>query len=191
MATIHDNFDTLNNGPGGPGTFPIQEIEPNVFNYWGNTPEKQFVLPFWKADQLIGDSPSNELALKLTNVDDPALVDGTWVSYNADDPDGENTDNATGGLIGFLINLLESLQPSTPEPPATYYVIGESLYDPTGTENFRQFTPHTRMAILGRIGKTTTDRLVVYFAVCELVRQDGTGGPGAATGAKVPSDDDE
>lgn len=190
---IESEFDTMHMGPPLDGTFPATEINPNATRYWGNIPERRYVLPFWAADRLLADSPTGEIALKVRNIGNPALLEAEWVSFSSNDPVGEvDTDESGGGFIQWLIDLLKSLQSPPPEETVNYYVIGSSLYAVSGNLNFRQFTPHSRMTIVARIGETPGGRIIVYFNVCELVQKgDGPGGPGTSSGAKIPSGDDD
>lgn len=189
---VKSTFDSMRLGPPAPGFFPFTEIKQNVERYWGDVPERRFVITFWQADRLIAQSPNNELALRVTNIDQPAQVDATWISFNAADPEGEASQNTgNSNWITRLIDFLEGLLPSTPPENPVYYVLGPALYPVSGNNHFKQFTPHAEMTIVARLAKTADGKQFVYFNVCQLdLKGDETGGGGGATsGAKIPSGD--
>lgn len=183
---IETAFSTLSSSPQS-GSFTMNEMMADIQRYWGNpTTEIQYPISFGRADRLLSQSPSNQIALKVTNVEDPSAVDAEWVAFNESDLDG--SEEYAPGFIGWLQRLLDRLTSSSePEADVRYYVIGSELYTSSGNENFRQFTPHFQMTITGRIGRAENGSVGLHFIVCRLVPQvSGPGGPGASSGARIP-----
>lgn len=174
-----------------PGKFTPPEMNSDVGRYWGSpTSEQLFILPFWKADRLIAQSPSKQLALRVTDIEDPALVDARWISYDSANP-GRDAAEVTGGVIGYFLNLIEVLKRQLgSDPPVTLFVFGEELYPASGENGLKHFKPYHQMNIVGRIGRNNADKTISYILAgnINLKTGPGTGGPGATTGAKIPAD---
>jgi hypothetical protein len=63
----------------------FSKMQPLVDNYWGgDNLEKLFPLPLWKMKQLFNSFPSSEVALKVTDIFFPTLVDAEWVVFDED-----------------------------------------------------------------------------------------------------------
>ena len=115
-----------------------------------------------------------------------------WISYDPANP-GVSSGDSPGGFIGFLQGLIDSLKSLTsPDPPIALFVFGEELFplDSDSRNGLRQFTPHRLMTILGRIGRTDRGNTAAFIVGGRLeILEEGGGGPGGSTGAKLPPGD--
>lgn len=146
-------------------------IQGSIDSYWSDPKqEKTFPITLWKLKQLINAYPSSEVALKVTDISSPALVDAQWVAYDE--------------------SLESVLAMPTVQPATSYYVLSESNFDDLrkgGSE-----IKDNEMLIIGRIGKQIVENTTSYYAfICigSLVIKGpiGSGGQGASTGYKIPS----
>ncbi len=141
-------------------------MQPLVDAYWGNEfQEKMFPLPLWQAIQFIEASESEEIALRVIDIDNLSRMTAEWVAF----------DDAIEGA------------PEDFRPNYTYFVLGESLLEQMKASlSF----PSYRAIIWGRLGKEVAEDGTKYFAFfnaaeCTLVKPGG-GGDGGITGAKIP-----
>jgi len=173
MATIIRNA-----GPIADDAFLVQ-AELFADNYWGGiTNERMFVIPFWKVTQMLGASASDEIALRVTNIDDPSIMSASWVVFEQ--------------------SMADALRDPI-EMGVRYYVMDDSFfYGPilTSTPPITQMdgirsitaTPHNNV-LRARIGQSPADgEFIAFFLAAECVIIDqGGGGGGALSGAKVPT----
>lgn len=160
----------------------LTQAQEMVINYWGAlTNEKMFVLPFWEAAQMFAISDSNEIALRVTNIENSNYLSASWVVFEQ--------------------RMADSLQDPV-ESHVCYFVMGDNFFNGkvfTDTQPIFELdgifhaneTPHNNV-IRARIG-TNTERteFTVFFLAAECrVIDPGGGGGGVISGAKVPSGSD-
>ena len=174
----------------GEGFFTARQMTANVVRYWGKPEdEKQFLLPFWKSDELILGSQTRQIAFKVTNIEDPAQVDATWISFNPN-PEAEPGSPSVWRLIRRLRRWLKTLMDSVvPPPDEACFVFGEELVPVEGNRSLKRNFPHHRHAVVARIGRNEAGVTVVHFLAAEIriKANPGTGGGGDASGALIPS----
>lgn len=163
MATIY-KVSSFVSGSGG-----YAEMQTFVENYWGSAAEeKLFPIPFWKLSQLIGVSPTEQAALRVTDFDNRSLVDAEWVSYNED-----------------FDELLEGAD----RPSEFYFVMDETVFNDIRDQIPTLTTPLNQVVIWARLGKATADgsdfTAFLIAAKTELF-PPGSGGGGATSGIKIP-----
>lgn len=163
MATIHKNHAGIS------GSTDYAEMQTFVENYWGSAAEEKiYPIPFWKLNQLISVSPTEQAALHVTDFDNRSLVDAQWETYNEDFDD--LLANA-GGSSEF------------------YFVLHESVFQDIRDSIPTLTTPINQVVIWGRLGKATPDgsdfTAFIMPSKCELI-PPGSGGPGTISGAKIP-----
>ena len=159
----------------GSNTDDVRMMDNMVLAYWGSEEgEKAFTIPYWKAKQLVAASTIEEIALKVTDIFIPTLVDAEWVVFE------EGDEETLGGRF---------------RPNDYYFVITEAL-----VENIRSTfanTPIQNLSIGGRLGKDVKDdgtivyRAFIYGFECKVIPPGGGTGGGTAGGAKIPSNGDE
>ena len=140
-----------------------------VNSYWGSAEnEKMFILPFWKIKQLLAASSVEEIALKVTDIENTGFVDAEWVVLE------ENADDT----------LKDPFKPND-----RYYVLNESTFEYI-RKAAATLEPVYKCALFARLGKETIDNATSYYAffntaVIQLITIGG-GGNGASTGFKLP-----
>lgn len=173
MATIIRNA-----GPIADDAFLVQ-AELFADNYWGGiTNERMFVIPFWKVTQMLGAASSDEIALRVTNIDDPSIMSANWVVFEQSMADTLR-DPVEVGVHYFIMDDSYFYGPIlTSTPPITQL---------DGIRNITA-TPHNNVLRV-RIGQSPNDGQYIAFflaAECTIIGQGGAGG-GVISGAKVPS----
>ena len=162
MATVIKLSDYVN------GTTGSVEMKTFVENYWGSeAEEKIFPIPYWKLNQLINISPSEQAAFHVTDINNRTLVDGEWISYNDD-----------------FDELLEDAN----VPHEYYFVMDESIFQDMRAE-FPFNAKLNQVVFWGRIGKATADGndyVAFLLAAKTEIFPPGTGGGGATTGIRLP-----
>ena len=149
--------------------------------YWGSLEaEKFFPIAFWKVKQMIAASNSKQIALRITDINNPLVVDGIWMVFE-------------DSLADTLSDPVES--------GVHYFIIDDSYFDGTALitippNNITQVkglwnangTPENNI-IRGRIGKDAADKYFAFFqaAECIIIGPGGGGGDGTSTGFKIPS----
>ena len=64
----------MEDSPDGNLEFSPTQMKNQVNAYWGSAAqEKLFPIPYWRAAELLAQSPSKQLAFKVTNIEDPTL----------------------------------------------------------------------------------------------------------------------
>ncbi len=162
---------------------PLEMIE-DVNRYWGiGQTEKIFVLPAWKAERLLAESNLNQFALKVSNIEDPANVDAEWISFNADVNPVFTTSDADEKLKQVIIKVLHQVPQYLNAEDDAYFVLDQSVFD-----QFRPLFVGPLFSIVAKIGKTPQGNEVIYFILGQinLILDNGGGGPGATSGAKIP-----
>lgn len=166
MATIIKNYKIVD---------APEHVESDAFtvNYWGSEQnERMFPIPFWKVSQMLALGNSNQIALKVRNIDRPQYVSAQWMILEA--------------------SQVDALQ--DPVEKGTYYfVMDDTIFDGpiitnTGVrEGIIKSGPLYRNIIWGRLGKSKAGEYFAFFlaAECKII-DGGAGGSGPACGAKVP-----
>lgn len=167
MATIyHASYPLKTNAD-------FDGVETLATNYWGTlAEEKIYPLPFWKAQQMLSLSPSQQIAFHVTDFNNKALVDAEWEIFNSD---------------------YEDLLAGQTTPHEYYFVIHENTF-----EKIRKSVPFgnpiNQLLLLGRLGRAEAgsgDFLGLIVTTKYLIIQPGTGGNGASTGVRLPPGGDE
>ena len=148
-------------------------------NYWGDlTSEKMFPIPFWKVHQMLSVSSSNEIALRVVNIEDPNTMYADW--------------------IVFQQALADTLTNPTVEIGVRYYVISDDLFNGPVLPSTPPFNPMPGLknvnstpqnnVIRGRIGLDPNGNYFAYFQAAEcVIINPGGGGGGLLSGLKVPT----
>ncbi|MFN7116822.1 MAG: hypothetical protein ACK4TA_08465 [Saprospiraceae bacterium] len=142
----------------------MQQMEDFVVNYWGNANlEKMFPLALWKAKRLFAAASNDEIALKISDIENPDEVDGKWLVFDIGSEDAVRDPNQLGEY---------------------YFVFEEETFNEIYRNPLIAF-PH-RHIIWGRLGKDNNGNYFAFFcaAKCDIV--GGTGGEGGSTGFKIP-----
>lgn len=168
-ANIYDSSSAIlvNSPTAQDGEFNLGIINEEAIRYWGDrAKEKRFVIPFWAADELLGDSTENSLALRVTNIDSTELVKTEWVAFNSD----------------RIADLCDDASMS-------YYVIERQRYP--DQSNFKSYLGSDyRLMVVARIGKDENGEISVYFSVVShnfvTVSNCQDCPDGATTGVRVP-----
>jgi hypothetical protein len=130
MATI---YHVASAGALGTSTSEFGEMQTRIGFYWGDiTAEKIFPIPFWRVLQMLSVSPSEQIALHITDFNNVALVDAEWVVYNDD---------------------LEELLESATRPHEYYFVMHESFFEDLRDSIPSIGNPVRELMLWGRLGK--------------------------------------
>ena len=149
-----------------------------AINYWEDlAKEKMFPIAFWEVKQMLTASRSNEIALRITNIEDPESISATWMVFEQ-----------------FMADTLRD----PVEPGVYYFILDDTLfYGPvlipstpvTQAEGISKASESPENSIIrGRIGRDpATGSYHAFFQAAECILIDeGGGGGGILTGAKVP-----
>lgn len=159
----------------------LNQADEFALNYWGSLEaERIFPIAFWKVQQMMAASNSKQIALRVTNIQAPSIVDGIWMVFE-------------DSLVDSLADPVEQ--------GVSYFVLDDSAFygptpvtNPNGSVSFIMGmlnisdTPHNNV-IRGRIGKdNANNRIFTFFqaAECRIIGIGG-GGQGTSTGFKIPS----
>lgn len=153
--------------------------------YWGSlTAEKFFPIAFWKAKQMFSASNSKQIALRVTDINNPALVDGTWMVFE-DSLADSLADPVETGVYYFVIDDSYfdgiALVTITVPPNTTTILRVKGLWNASST-------PYNSI-IQGRIGMDPANNIFAFFqaAECIILEPGGGGGDGTSSGFKIPS----
>lgn len=191
MAKIFKTASIRIPSPGGvPDTFTEDEMELMVTNYWGNIDnERTFPIAIWKLERLLDASTTDEVALRITDIENPNKVDGRWLVFDGNFEDALADPN---------------------QPNIYYFVLHENYYNGAialnmNSSQIRQGMKSTVISpnntiLVGRIGKETRmitdsggspiprDFYYSFFNIATFtLTGDSSGTGGATSGAKVPS----
>lgn len=172
MATIFRSFASIitNND--------FNNMQPRINTYWnGASRERTFPIPFWRLNQLFTLSTSEEVAFKVTDLRNPSLVNGEWVTFEDGSDEVLGEPNIQSGV--------------------TYFILNEDQFEEIRTAVGN--TPVQELAILGRIGETREEQqneegesvivstffAFLYPARCQPIPPGGSGG-GASSGITLP-----
>ena len=156
--------------------YTTQDREDRIIRYWGNPErEKRFPIPIWKIRQLFSASSSDEVALRINDINDSDYVDGRWLVFDG--------------------NFEEDID-SSPNDNVCYFVLHEDFFygpieGPNGISLQGMFSniefPHQAI-IWGRIGQEEGGEYTVFFDIanCPILDPGSAGGDGAISGAKIP-----
>lgn len=175
LETTSVRWDVAINGVTNFTTYASnRKINAAADRYWLDTPERIFLITLWELDALF--APTGKVALEIVNIEDPATVTGTWISYDA-------------AVVGGM----------PPAPTTTYYfVLDRMFYDGAfdltnnkrvkGMKELVAARDRDLTAICGRLGKNDSDEYCIFFNIVKLTLLGNGGGEGGATGgARVPS----
>lgn len=167
----------------------FNQSETFATNYWGTlSNEKMFPVAFWKVRQLLGASSSNTIALRVTNITNPDIVEGRWIAFEE--------------------ALADTLQDPV-ELGVYYFIMDDKFFNGpilTATDPIEQIKGIGRVTnfpekniIWGRLGKEVRQvqeggqsvQRTFYYAFfnaaeCKLLGSGG-GSEGGGTGFKIPS----
>ena len=151
---------------GAPNTFSQTDLKADVNRYWGNTEAKVFTIPFAKAAKLLQTSSEQAISLKLSDLENPDLVDADWLPLNTAQIAGADGCTAYFNLDKDLMDSFEK-------------AITELNISPD------------KQTVNAYLGRSKGDVSMVYFmlGVVELhVSALGSSGRGfsASCGAKIP-----
>lgn len=157
----------------------LDEAQLLAITYWGSlTNEKMFVIPFWQVSQMLAVSGSNEIALRVSNIDEPNFVSANWVVFEQAMADSL-ADPAEMGVRYYVIDDTYFNGPILTPPPEIVQLNGIRHINATPENN----------VLRARIGKNAgTGQIHIFFlaAECNIIDQGGGGG-GVLAGLKVPT----
>lgn len=176
MARIEDSTAIMWNYNISIPRFKLADLAIPIYNYWGLIEnERVFPIASWKVQQLFDASTGNPkcIAIKVSNIDDPNLVDVEWISYDQNNP-------------------------PPPGDPDSYFILEEKYFKPeriysdprNSILGMRDLFLDFKTILVVRIGKVDADSApTVYAIMAELKYKSGPGGSGggATSGAKIPS----
>ncbi|MDX1941665.1 MAG: hypothetical protein SFU99_13990 [Saprospiraceae bacterium] len=137
-----------------------------VENYWGSaSAEKLFPIALWKIQQMIAISTAEEVALKVTDITNLALVNAEWVVFE----DGDE------------ISLSDPFRPDD-----YYFVINEDTIERIRNGAISAGTAIENIFIGGRIGREAEQFFAFFYGYQCTPILPGTGGGGATSGIKIP-----
>lgn len=144
-------------------------------NFWGDlADERIFVLPFWRAAAMFSADFSNEIALKVYQINDPNQTFGEWVIFDPSEED-DLADPVQAGVYYFILSREIFFGP---------YVEGGTqlqgmYYAVTDPQNY---------VIRAQLGKIPDDNIFLcHFLVAECkIEGPGGGGGGVISGARIP-----
>ena len=157
-----------------------------IENFWIRLSlEKRFPIAIWKIRQLFKASSSDEVALRVTDIDEKEYIDGRWIAYDSiieNDLDNDPND----GVCYFVLHETFFRGPIENTPNGSVDGMLESAEFPV------------RAIVWGRIGRDDDGNFVAFFEVADApsIGTDHTGGGGLTSGTRIPpgggdDDDDE
>lgn len=163
MATIFKTSSGITD------TSSFNEMQTFVNNYWGSAvEEKVFPIAYWKMKQLFAASSSEEIALRVTDINNPSLVDAEWMVFEEG---------------------MEDLLQDPVRQGEYYFVIDESVFQDIRNGIPTLTKPLNTIIIWGRLGKaaaTGNNYHAFIAATSGALITPGSGGDGVITGAKIP-----
>jgi hypothetical protein len=162
-------------------TTALGQADQFALNYWGSVAaERIFPIAYWKVQQMIAASNSKQIALRITNIDAPNVLDGFWMPFEDSLTDSLG-DPYEPGVSYFIMEDSSFYGPFPIKAPNDTIKLIKGMLNVT-------VTPHNAI-IRGRIGKDDqTGRVFAFFqaAECTIIGIGG-GGQGTSTGFKIPS----
>lgn len=158
----------------------FNEADTYAANYWGDLAnERMFPIAFWQVSQMLQASNSNEIALRVVNINSPLTVTAKWITFEESLAETLK-DPVESGVYYFVLNGASFNGPiySTLEPGLQYSGMVSINSNPQNN------------IIRGRIGKNTeTGRFYAFLqaAECQVVQAVTRGPGGATTGVKIPA----
>lgn len=144
--------------------------------YWGDiTKEKRFPIALWKLKQLFKASETDEVALRVSDVNDREYIDGKWLPFNSSiERDLDNS--ITDGICYFVLHESLFRGPISNTPNGE---IGGML-------EAAEFS--FRAIVWGRIGLNEDGSYAVFFEVadCPVIDPGTVGGDGLTSGVRIP-----
>jgi hypothetical protein len=163
--------------PGGSQpTNTYDQLNRLCLQYWGNAAaERKFPIALWQMNRLFEQSPTGEIALRVTNIAAPDQVDAAWVAFNS---------RSTARL-------------SAPKGQAVHYFVFTknyftgpiSLASGTAVEGMSLTENPNDHIIWTRIGKDINNQYNAFLNVaeCTPLKADGrVRGDGVTTGVGLP-----
>lgn len=176
MANIFKTTAILSNLTGAPiPVFTAEEMEAMVLNYWGSaSAEKTFPITFWKLEHLFATSPTQEVALRVTDIGNSTLVDASWIPFE------ENAIQDAETVYYFVFNKTYFTGPiEIPgTPPKKLGGVSKSV---ANAQNG---------LVIGRLGKDEKGSYQAFFKAGEYQMTSTTtrddSGDGSTSGVKIP-----
>jgi len=169
----------------GANPFNETQMEEDIVRYWGNTfDEKFFIIPFWKAKELVNNSESNQVAFRVFDINNPSGVHTEWISYAPNSSDEFVQERVYDGdrqITVWITRLVTNLH-------QTFFVFGNDLLDLFEAAIVELRVIPKYEFIIARLGETVGGETTVYFILgkIELHLGPSAGGASNACGAKLP-----
>lgn len=151
----------------GGDTASRAKMQDLVNRYWGSaSEEKIFPIPLWKLSQLMEASTTKEVALRVSDINNPSLVNAEWIVFEKE-------------MNNLSADKLNS---------DYYFVVNQDVFNHL-KKNIPVLTkPLNTIIILGRVGKEEDSNIFtsfIFLADYSLI-PTGAGGPGWGTGIRLP-----
>lgn len=161
----------------------INQAEIMATVYWGDlSDELMFVIPFWQVSRMLSVGGSNQIALRVTNIDDPDNVYVNWVVFEESMAD-TLTDPVEPGIYYFVLDDSYFNGPIFTNTTPIFQL--EGIRHASSTPEYN--------VLWARMGKTVdpNDATIEHYSVSFLAAQcaiigPGGGGGGVLSGARVP-----
>lgn len=138
-----------------------------ITRYWGRaSEEKIFPIPLWKLSQFIDASSTKEIALRVSDIDNPSLVNAEWIVFEKE-------------MNHLSADKLNS---------DYYFVFNQDVFNHL-KKNIPVLTkPLNTIILLGRIGKEENSNIFTAFIFIAdyALMPLGAGGNGLGTGMRIP-----
>jgi hypothetical protein len=151
----------------GQDTASRAKMQDLITRYWGSaSEEKIFPIPLWKINQFIDASSTKEVALRVSDIDNPSLVNAEWIVFEKEMTDLSADQLNNDYYFVFNQNMLNQLKKNIPV-----------LTKPLNT-----------IILLGRIGKEENSNIFTSFILAAdyALMPIGAGGNGLGTGIRLP-----
>lgn len=173
-----------------PDKFTADEMLEEVVRYWGNAnAEYMATINFKTAEKLLANSNLGQIAVKVTNIEDPTKVEIEWISFNAVTAqstsriDNRNIAKEINQKITNLVNSFFNDGSQT----ETYFTFGADLMDQFRLAITQSGKSPVSETINARIGQNNEEPFIfLIMGSIGLHLAPGAGGRGSICGAKLP-----
>lgn len=187
-------FYKQTNDGNSPVLFSESDMNTDIERYWIIPElEKRFVIPFWKAERLLAKSNLKQLALKITDLEYPDIVDAEWVSFDSDLISAIEEDSVAYTVNNSIRSISVVVSNLIPTEDAAYFAFGNDImdvfrgaYKDVGDVADDLIQDRT---ISARIGRNTNGITAVFFILSETIMHTAGGsaaGPSLSCGTKFP-----